>query len=197
MKTGLTLVVVLAAGNALAQPKVAADLTPDQVKAAIADTKNDGCYGLRAGRALMAKIAVGCFTTPYSRVVMAAQAAKKKYKPFTEADVTPEIVAPGELHIHAFAGDPVGPGMANVQAVVIMPKGAKDQAKAVQPTKSEEATAEYKNAMGAEFEGKSVTATFPLEMLSEANEVHIVYDAQLDKAFCEDCKVEFKLKDVR
>jgi hypothetical protein len=184
-------------GAAFAQGKVAADLSPEHIKMALSD-KGDGCYELRAGKALMGKANVACFSTPYSRVVAAAQSAKRKYQPFTEADVTPELIAAGELHIHGFAKDAIRAGVANVETIVITPKGSKDKSTAIQPTKTIETTAEYKNLMGASFEGRSMTAVFPLDVLNEDNEVHIVYDSPLGKpAFCDDCKASFKLKDVR
>src|SRR6185369_16076673 len=55
--------------------QVVTEMTPDTIKAAIADTKNDGCYALKKGFA--------CFTPPYSRVAFAAREAKKKDEPFT------------------------------------------------------------------------------------------------------------------
>lgn len=188
---------ILIASPAYAQ--VAAEMTPELIRQAIADGKGDGCYGLRAGKGFIGTAMVGCFSTPYSRVVSAAQAAKKKYKTFTEADVTPELVAAGELHIHGFAINPDGPGMANVETIVITPKGSKDKSKAIQPTKATETTSEFKNQMGASFEGRSMTAVFPLDVLTEDHEIHIVYDSLIGKpAWCDDCKAGIKLgKDVR
>src|SRR5687768_8054551 len=65
--------------------QVVTEMTPERIRDAIADTKTDGCYELRKGYA--------CFTTPYSRVVLAARSAKKEYKPFAEADAA-DLLAP-------------------------------------------------------------------------------------------------------
>jgi hypothetical protein len=73
------------------------------------------------------------------RVAAAARQAKKKYKKFNAADVTPEMIAP-EVHVYAWALglSEGGPSAANVAAVVITPKkgSAEDKAaKAIHPTK--------------------------------------------------------------
>jgi len=83
-----------------------------------------------------------------------------------------------------------------------MPAGSKDRSKAIPPTKSIETTDEFKNAMGANFEGKSITAIFPLAVLSEQNAVHVVYDKPkgalgTGASSCDDCEVRFKLDKVR
>ena len=59
----------------------------------MADANADGCYSLKYHT---------CLTTPYSRVVALAANARQLNNTATEADVTPEIIAPGELHIHVF-----------------------------------------------------------------------------------------------
>jgi hypothetical protein len=46
---------------------------------------------------------IAVYTTPYLRVALAANAAKKRYCPFTVGDVTPEMVAP-EIHFYAAEG---------------------------------------------------------------------------------------------
>src|SRR5712692_3213182 len=79
--------------------QIVTEMTPERIKEAISSEKATGCYELHK-QSLTGRVVVGCFTTPFSRVVAAAQNAKRKYKPFTEADVTPELIAAGELHVH-------------------------------------------------------------------------------------------------
>jgi hypothetical protein len=91
-----------------------------------------------------------------------------------------------------------GPGVSSVEAIVLMPKGSTDRDQAIQPSTTRETTAEFKNAMGATFSGKSLTAIFPLSALSEANEVHIIYDRSIGPpARCTDCIAKLELKGVR
>ncbi len=49
-------------------------------------------------------------------------------------------------------------------------------------------------------EGKSLSAVFPMEVLSEKNEVHIIYDAGVHNGgeykYCEDCYTTFWLDSV-
>jgi len=171
-------------GGTSASAQVATELTPAAVQQAIADQKADGCYPLKEA---MSKWSWGgshwgCFTTPYSRVVMAAQAARKRYKPFTTSDVTPELVAPGELHVYGWARKVEGsPRIDSVEAIVILPKKSKDPAQAIQPSNAEPITEEYKNLMGATLEGRSLKAVFPLTVLKEGYEVHFVYEGLGDK----------------
>jgi hypothetical protein len=196
-------------------PAAALEMTPERLQAAIADTNAKPCYELKAGT-FMKGVMIGCFTTPYSRVAAAASAAREAYKPFGEADVTPEMTAP-DVHVHAFSfsrqGRPSGGlrigggrrgdlGMVNVVAVVVLPKDSKDRSKAIQPDRSEEDLGTYQNAYGAQFTGRNLLAVFPLSVLTESNEVHVVFD---DKA-CElggwakdskDCPAAFKLDNVK
>ncbi len=189
-----------AAGNK-APVAIASDLTAEDVDAAIAaakDPKAEGCYTLTASRLGIARDTKGCFSTPFSRVVGAARAAAEKYKPFTAGDVTRELVAPGELHVHGFsrAGNPDNAPafVTSVQAIVVMPRGSKDKSKAIQPTSTTETPESFRNGFGASMEGTSMSAVFPLEVLSPDNEVRIVYDRYW---VCDDCAIKFKLDKVR
>lgn len=197
------LVLALLPVGALAQ--VVTEMTPDLIKQALADQKTDTCYGFGPSAGfgaikLSGAPGYGCFTTPYSRVVAAARDATKKYKSFTEADVTPEMIVP-EAHFHAFAQRrDHGPGMVDVEAVVLMPKGSKDRAAAIQPIRADQMTAEYKNLMGATFEGKSITAVFPLTVLDERNEVRVVFGSPICGGSLKrsaDCAAKLKLDKVR
>lgn len=145
---------------------------------------------------------MGFFSTPFSRVVSAARQARALYKPFSEADVTPEMTVP-QLDVFATAvwvRSPLPPGVGNVQAVLVMPKGAKDVSMAIHPTTTSEVSEEYKNLMGAALEGKSIHAVFPLDVLKPDREIVVVYDRIVGENHirkCTECRVELDLKGVR
>lgn len=144
------------------------------------------------------KVRWGFYSTPFLRVAIAANRAKKQYKPFTEQDVTPEMVAP-ELHVYATAASLGDMKVANVEAVVVSKAGEKDRSKVVQPAKLIELPEEFQNIFGAKVVGKSVLAIFPLDVLSEQNEIHIVFDKRIASGVtgCDDCSMRFKLSGVR
>ncbi len=177
----------------LAAPMIVTDVTPDLVKRAIADTKSAGCYTV-GGSFMLSQAPWGCYTTPYSRIVQAAKAAQSAYKPFSESDVTAGLVAPGEIHVYAFAQTVKGsPTVDDVQAIVIVPKGGGRES-AIQPVRSEEVPAEFVNLMGASLQGKSMTAVFPMSVLNEQNEIRVVYRGTSGHY---EVKARFKLDKVR
>jgi hypothetical protein len=144
---------------------------------------------------------LGGFTTPFSRVVAAASAARKKYQPFTAADVTAEMIRP-EVQVIALSRPSMKDErtIANVEAVIIMPRGSKDPSKAIQPQKTSEVSEDYQNLFGAEVHGRGVVATFPVSVVNDANEVRVVYDVAVGPGFiqsCTDCGIQWKLDRVR
>ena len=168
-------------------------------------------------------IRIGAFSTPFMRVAAAARQAKKEYRKFTIEDVTPEMTAP-ELHVYAWsqavgkAPSKIGsarvfdrnaesPWAANVSAVIITPrKGNKEekQTNVIQPTRFEDIPIAFQNLFGLKTEGVGRMAVFPLTVLSEANEVHVVYDREVTIGtngaggrHCDDCQASFSLKGVR
>jgi hypothetical protein len=181
-----------------AEAQVVAEMTPDLVKAAIADTKADGCYDLKKGFA--------CFTTPYSRVAFAAREARKKYAPFTELQVTPEMVAPvvevmaWPQNSFVFGSGKTGPPI-SVSRIVIMPAKGKDPSQAIQPSEQVDLDRSYSNLLGATWEARGILARFPLAVVSVGNEVRVVYDgkgcADWHTKPSEECVFRFDLKGVR
>ena len=163
---------------AVAEAQIVTEMTPELVREAIAKG-GDVCHVMKKGARIIA-----CFSTPYSRVAGAAADARKKYQPFTEADVTEEMVSP-VLYVHGFGGWN-GYTHSDVQAIAILPVGKKDPTAAIAPL-----SFEARRRPG----GGTGVATFPLSVLSEDREVHVVYDA--DYCGSKDCAVRFKLDDVR
>lgn len=184
-------------------PAVVKEMTPDLIRAAIAAQKADDCYDLKVpDTTAFMKMTAGCFTTPWSRVVQAAKAARAKYKPFTEADVTPEMIAP-EIRVFAYPIQGLrGASSIDVDAIVVMPRKSKERSEAVHPTTSEEINTEYKNLLGATWEGRGMMAVFPLELVSADNEVRIVYESNVCKLGgfgkpSADCPAKFDLSKVK
>jgi len=180
------------------EPWIAAAVEAGQ-RGKVPNTKLVHPAGMNSGRVL-----IGSFSTPFTRVTAAAAAAKRNYKTFTVADVTPDLIAP-ELHVYALSR-PWGLEAARIEAVVITPAKGKDEekrARAIQPLRLEPTPTAFRSLLGVEFEGEHMLAVFPLSALSEANEVHIVYAVPVpggpngDVKGCRDCHDTFSLKDVR
>lgn len=137
-----------ASGTLYAQ-RVVTEMTPPLVAEAItAGEKGDVADGVitKSSGWSWGSIHIATFSTPYMRVAMAARQAKKAYRKFTAADVTPEMIAP-ELHVYAWPQvngadkpqrDPIGGnaiydsspvGGVNVTAIVITPRKGKQESK--------------------------------------------------------------------
>lgn len=195
----IAMAVIALAAVVPAGAQVVTQMTPALIQQAIADTKADGCYDLKKGFA--------CFTTPYSRVAAAAQEAKKKYEPFTEAHVTPEMIAPvvevltwpQKAMVYDGSGK-TGPPI-SVTAVVVAPAKSKDPSQAIRPMEQIDLDRKYQNLLGATWEAKGILATFPLAVVSVGNEVRVVYEgkgcADWHTKPSEECVFRFDLKGVR
>jgi hypothetical protein len=201
------LLVALTSHIAFAQ-RIITEMTPaliaEAIKAGeegnISDGKINKRYGWNATKAHLAT-----FSTPFMRVAWAAGEAKKEYRKFTAADVTPEMIAP-ELHIYGWSQID-GARTSNVTAMVVTPKKGKEEekrSKAKHPLRFEPIPTIYKYIYGGVFEANGRLGIFPLSVLSEENEIHIIYDNRVKitfdtvrSAYCEDCNAEFKLDKVR
>jgi hypothetical protein len=181
---------------------VIADMTPDQVRAAIAFGISGKTapppYAIRQSGFVgsLYKPRLGYYSTPFLRVAQAAFAARLQYREFVVADVTPELVA-AELHVYGLA-QTVGAQVANVQGVVLTRKG---QADAIRPTRVSDIPVEFRNLFGLQLAGTSVLAVFPLEALQPGTTIHILYDGPVHDGgatkFCQDCAVDVDLDHVR
>lgn len=192
--------IVLAALASDSGAQVLQDLTPAQVRAALADAHADGCYSLKYH---------ACFTTPYSRVVALAANARELNNTATEADVTREIIAPGELHIHVFDDIWLGRGwrLARVQGAWLGPasNGARP---AIEPTRTltpgtlfiKDRTKSIVGKQYPELATANRSLVFPLSVLSEGNELHVVFDHPVkcgSWGFADDCASRLKTKKVK
>jgi hypothetical protein len=207
----LVLAVCATALEMQAQIGIVTNMTPELVAEAIkVGEKGDVPSGrlTQSSGFSWGSVHIATFSTPFMRVAMAARQAKKEYRKFTPADVTPEMIAP-ELHVYAWSQGLAenGPDTANVTAVVITPKkGNKEEkaGKAIQSLRFEPIPQTFQNLLGAKVEGVGRMAVFPLNALSEDNEVHVVYDKNAKMGenaaggrHCDDCHAGFSLKGVR
>jgi hypothetical protein len=148
----LVLVLCLAAA---AQAQIVRDMSPDQIREAISignKAKDLGAYRIQEKARWSWPPLIGFYTTPFLRVALAANVAKKHYKVFKENDVTKEMLAP-EIQVYA-PSHAAGTDIANVETIVVMPGKSKDRSLAIQPRTITDATEEYKNLFGFSGEGR-------------------------------------------
>jgi hypothetical protein len=190
----------------LAKAQVIRDMTPERIREAIVlgtKTKDLRPYRIQEKARWSWPPLIAVYTTPFLRVALAANAAKKQYRAFTEANVTPEMIAP-EIQIYAASQSLGGTAIANVQTIVVLLHNSKDSSRAVHPTRMNEASEEYKNLFGFSGEGRGILAVFPLDVWTQDNEVHVVFDTGIPSSNgagslggCTDCKVRIYLEKVR
>lgn len=200
--TGVAVVAVLTGASILAQgPERFTTFSVEEAIQYGTDERDVELYKLQAPARFSWPPRVGGYSTPFLRVALAANAAKKKYRTFTAADVDAELLAP-EVHIIASSQSAGGGNIANVEAIVVLPKGVKDPAMAIQPTRTLPLDEQYQNLYGFTAEGRGMVAIFPLSILQEDNQVRVVFDRRIPDAHgnpghCNDCGVPIKLKDIR
>lgn len=152
--------------------------------------------GLSKGRG---DTAIGVYTTPYLRVALAARDAKKLYRPFTAADVTEAMVRP-VMEVfglsqpqETFLSGRTGV-IGNVREILITRVGG--QGGATRPIESVPIPMIWKNLLGFSAESDGLMATFPIELLTAENELHVIYDIKV-KRLCDDCVMRFKPDKVK
>lgn len=177
--------------------QVVTEMTPERIAEAIAlgsQSKKLEYPRVKGGPAWCALV------TPFGRVARAAFEAKRAYKTFAPANITPEMLAPNV--------DVVCPsqcvvvacthrlGVASVRAIVITGKSG---ASPEQPISSEPMPEVYRNAFGSADEASGLLATFPVSALKPGRELRVVFDRKVSGLFggCEDCKIDLKLDGVR
>jgi hypothetical protein len=201
----LTLAGIFAVAAA-AHAQIVRDMSPERIREAIAlgtKAKDLGGYRIQEKARWSWPPLIGFYTTPFLRVALAANAAKKQYKTFTEADVTPDMVKP-EILVYAPSHAAQGADIASVETIVVLPRNGKDPGQAVHPTEVKDASEAYKNLLGFSGEGKGLVATFPLDAWREDFEVHVVFDRAIPSSQgpnavggCTDCKSRIYLDKVR
>jgi hypothetical protein len=108
------LVVAIAAAMT-AQAQIVREMTPELISEAITlgtKAKDLGPYRIQEKARWSWPPLIAYYTTPLFRVALAANTAKKHYRQFTEADVTPEMLAP-EIQVYAAPHSVQGTEIAN------------------------------------------------------------------------------------
>jgi len=197
-------IVLVALGTAHAQ--IVREMSPDRIREAISfgsNSKDLRPYRIQEKARWSWPPLIGFYTTPFLRVALAANAAKRHYKQFGEADVTPDMLAP-EIQVYAPSQALEGAEIANVETVVLMPSKSKDRSLAVQPKTVSDATEAYKNLYGFSGAGQGKLAVFTIDVWQESNEVHVVFDREIPSSQgkgkmggCTDCKSRIYLEKVR
>jgi hypothetical protein len=145
---------------------------------------------------------IGVFTTPFSRVVRAAAAARKNKEVFSASDVTPEMTAP-EVHVIAtvLAIAPGETELATVDSVFISPLGTRSRANSILPLRTTNLTPEYQRRYGLTSENGGVIAVFPLNAVSRHNWMHVVFSRVVRSlaavSACKECAVPFPAVGIR
>jgi hypothetical protein len=145
---------------------------------------------------------IGTFSTPFSRVVQAAVAARRKATPFGASDVPSELLAQ-ELHVVATAqkGWPDDTMIATVQSVVLTMPGTTGPPSIVQPQRTEELTAEYRALYGIPSTEPGVVAIFPLTALTSGTVIRVTFDRPArgftGLSMCRECVIPVDLRRVR
>ena len=163
------LLFVISATISVVQAQIIRDMTPERIRDAIAfgtKSKDLGWYRVQEKVRFTWPPLIAVYTTPFLRVALAANAAKNQYKPFTEADVTPDMIKP-EILVYAQSQAVQGADIANVETIVVLPHNSKDASRAVHPTETRDASQEYKNLLGFSGEGKGLVAVFQIDAWSE------------------------------
>jgi hypothetical protein len=200
------LLFVISAIAGIAQAQIVRDMTPERIREAIGfgtKSRDLGWYRIQEKARFTWPPLIAVYTTPFLRVALAANAAKKQYKTFAEADVTPDMIKP-EIVVFAESHAVQGADIANVETIVVLPHKSKDASQAIHPTEMKDASQEYKNLLGFTGEGKGMVAFFPIDAWSEDNDVRVVFDKTIPGSGgpnalggCMDCKSRIYLEKVR
>ncbi len=188
-KTTMVRVLTLTAALAFSTAAYSQGLTPADVDAAISaglagKSLSSQCYAT-SGLMDFGEFNGG-FTVviegPVGRIMRLALAAKKKYQPFTAADVTDEMLS-RTLWLVAEPNKPtfssgVWHRAANAEHIVLKRKGAKgdNPTDVLQAESMEPYPVSWSNAMGGKWEGQGITAKFSIEAFQKmpGDEVDIV-----------------------
>jgi hypothetical protein len=144
---------------------------------------------------------IGSFSTPFSRVVQAAVAARRKAMPIGVSDVPAKLLAE-ELHVVATAqkGWPDDTMIATVQSVVLTMPGTSGPS-VVQPQRTEELTTEYRALYGISSTEPGIVAIFPLAALTPGSVIRVTFDRPArgltGLSMCRECVIPVDLRRVR
>lgn len=186
---------------------VVREMTPERIAEAIAAGEKARWFfwGFEANESATE---IGRFSTPFMRVAAAASRAQLNYGRLKPQDVSPELIKP-ELHVYVMDQGPIlEPRRNSVQAVVITNaegKYGEKFASAVRPLVFEELPESLRYGMLDMTTGPWRVAVFPLDLLNENREVHVVFREYISvedkdgqhKYTCTDCATRLKFREVR
>jgi hypothetical protein len=144
---------------------------------------------------------VGVFSTPFSRVVRAAIAARHLHAPFGPNDVTPDLIVE-ELHVVAMAqkGWPDPDTTAAVQTVVLAIHNDNGTETLIQPLRTTELSAPARALYGITTNDAGVVAAFPGTALTRSTVIRVTFDRTargFGSSTCRECTVAVDLRRIR
>jgi hypothetical protein len=145
---------------------------------------------------------MGRFSTPFSRLVSAAVAARRSGTPFRASDVPAELLAQ-ELHVVTTSqkGWPDDTMIATVQSVVLTTRETTGAAGIVQPLRTEELTTQYRALYGIPPTEPGIVTIFPLNALTFGSAIRVTFDRTArgftGLSMCRECVVPIDLRRVR
>lgn len=137
---------------------------------------------------------LGYVSTPFSRVVLAARAARKEGKAFASADVTADLVAP-ELHVIVLAQTAAyDPLPARLETVVITSNAGAGSDARVEPLRMVAARKEDYAFFGLSSGGDPATvAVFPLTAATPGRSIRVTFTTVIRGSSaltnCKECAV--------
>lgn len=144
---------------------------------------------------------LGYFSTPFSRIVLAALAARKEGKDFASSDVSPELLVP-ELHVFVLsqtaAYDPVP---ARMEAVVIASRTSNDADAIVRPVRAVPASRQDYLLYGVTAGDGSTVAIFPLSAIGAGKNIRVIFSHVVRGSSaitnCKECAVPIGIARLR
>lgn len=183
--------ILLAVHSGFAQEPTRGSVSRERIQAAIkAGTANNDVKPMKVGlpgilRRSGMVTQIGTAYTPDLRIALAARAALATYKPFTEADVTPDLAADYVLLVLPPINGPRGSGplgtkaLVELETVLLLPRKSKDASLTVRPLWTTTKVETVKN-FGLDYETLSVLAAFSDVVLDPEMDIVAVYKSQVD-----------------
>lgn len=187
--------IVLLTGIGVADGQLVANMTDADIEEAIrlgidekAAAKFLQSYVAQTRTGLGAGPLIGYFSTPFSRVVRAAAAARKQGRPFTRADVTPDLLAP-QLEVLALSHPAAySPTTAAVVDVTITSSNSNSPNEAIQPASTTPATSQHYALYGVSRENGATVAVFPLTAVAPGHRIRVSYSDVIGSSAMTNCK---------
>jgi hypothetical protein len=144
---------------------------------------------------------LGLLSTPFSRVVHAAMAARRTKAVFGADDVPPALLTP-EVHVIATSQPawPDGSLLATVQSVVLIALG-ESGTKIVEPVRTVELTPQDRELYGITSTHPGVVALFPSTALAAGTSIRVTFDrfarGLTSTSMCRECVAVINLRRIR